>query len=254
MSFLRTRVRFPPSPQISWLELRSLRAPFLMNIIDLIYPKKCLECGKDGTYICDNCLSEVGKPPPVCLICKRPSRNGMTHKGCRDGLSIDYIYSPWNYTGVIRKAILKLKYNFAYDIANELSERFLEKLKKDMDILPKDAIVCPIPLHRLRQNWRGFNQSELIAKNVSKGMDWQFYPDILLRKKLTKPQTELKGKERKENIKGVFVFNSRYSKLKRSTPIILFDDVLTTGSTIKEAARVLKRNAFKVVWDLTIAR
>jgi ComF family protein len=224
-----------------------------MNIIDLIYPKKCLECGKDGVYICNNCLSEVGKPQLLCLMCRRPSKDGMTHMKCREKMAVDYAYSPWNYTGVVRKAILKLKYNFAYDIANELSNRFVEKLKKDTDILPKKAIICPIPLHRIRQNWRGFNQSEVLAKRVSKDLGWQFYPDILLRKKLTKPQTELKGGERKENIKGAFEFNSRYLLSKTHTPIILFDDVLTTGSTIREAAMVLKRNYFKIVWGLTIA-
>ena len=225
-----------------------------MNIIDFIYPKKCLECGKDGVYICNDCLSEVRKSRLVCLACRRPSKNGMTHMNCKERFSVDHSYSLWNYSGVVRKAILKLKYNFAYDVAYELSNKFVEKLKKDADILPKNAIICPIPLHRLRQNWRGFNQSEVLAKRVGKDMSWQFYPDLLLRKKLTKPQTELKGGERKDNIKGVFEFNSRYSFSKTHTPIILFDDVLTTGSTIKEAAMVLKRNGFEVVWGLTIAR
>src|SRR4030042_7083923 len=225
-----------------------------MNIIDLIYPKKCLECGKDGVYICDDCLSEVGKPQLVCLMCRRSSKDGMTHINCRERFSIDYNYSSWKYTGVIRKAILKLKYNFVLDIVNELSDKFVEKLKHDTDIMPKNASICPIPLHHSRKNWRGFNQSEVLAKRVGKDMGWRFYPDLLLRKKLTKPQTELKGGERKDNIKGVFEFNSRYSFSKTHTPIIILDDVLTTGSTIKEAAMVLKRNGFEVVWGLTIAR
>lgn len=86
---------------------------------------------------------------------------------------------------------------------------------------------------------------------MSKKLGWDFNKNLLIRKTSTKPQVELRGKERKQNIRGVFKLNKPLDKIK---PIILFDDVWTTGSTIKEAAKVLKRNRAKTVWALTITR
>lgn len=234
-----------------------------MGVFDLIYPKKCLECGKGKSYICESCLAKVGKPKLACIECQKLSIDGKTHARCTKKFSIDYAYSVWGYEGVIRKAILKLKYNFAFDIARELANKFTDKIKSDLVILPKNAVITPVPLHTFRQNWRGFNQSEELGKIIAGNFGWQFYPDILIRRKSTKPQVELKGQERKENVQGVFALNPNYPIRKSltsngasqllSTNYILFDDVLTTGSTLKEGAKVLKRNGIKNIWGLTIA-
>ena len=225
-----------------------------MNIIDLIFPKRCLQCGKGGVYICPKCLEKVHNPKLFCLECLRPSIDGATHIRCKRPYSIDFAYSPFRYEEVIRNAILRLKYSFASDIKNELSNVFCERIKSDIFILPKQAVITPIPLHRLRQNWRGFNQSQELARTVAEEFNWEYHPDILVRKKLSKPQIELKGRQRKENIRGAFGLNSKYKSLVKSwRPLIIFDDVLTTGSTIKEAGKVLKKAGARVVWGLTIA-
>ena len=272
----RTRVQSPPSPP-NLIKLDSGSWLFFMGVIDLLFPISCLECGKGEGYICNDCLSKIPKAKLFCVECHRSSIDGATHTKCRKVRSIDFAYSSWDYSGVVRKAILKLKYNFAYKIAEELAEKFVEKVKRDVPILPKEAILVPIPLYKLRENWRGFNQAEELGKMTAKKMGWVYEPDLLIRNKKTTPQTELKGKERSSNLLGAFSIKKGYelreygvcgkgfeaNKLKNdphnsfstihNSCVILFDDVLTTGSTLKEACKVLKRKGVKNVWGLTIA-
>jgi len=160
----------------------------------------------------------------------------------------------WPYGGVVRKAILGLKYKYATEIAKELSSNITSEVKSNRVALPKKATLVPIPLHKKRKNWRGFNQVEEIGKLVSEAVGWEFVPDMLVRRELRTPQTELKREQRKKNIKGAFALNPIYDIHNTKYDIILFDDVYTTGSTLKEAAKVLRRNGSGDVFGLTIAR
>src|SRR3989344_9223430 len=225
-----------------------------MGFIDIFFPKKCLECGKEDVYLCRSCIEKVAFLKQVCIRCERPSIDGMTHVKCQKKLDLDRCFSLWVYQGVIRKAIVKLKYKFAYEISLELANHFVHFLGKKDIIFPQNVILTPIPLHRRRKNWRGFNQAEEMGKIVSERLGWKFYPDILLRKKLNFPQTELKEDQRKGNIRGVFCLNPRYDIQNTLNTILIFDDVLTTGATLKEAGKVLKRNGARKVLGLTMAR
>ncbi len=188
---------------------------------------------------------------PSCLECHRIALNGATHIKCRKKLSLDFTYSAWDYNGVVRRAILKMKYNFAFGIAKELAEKFIEKIKRDAPFLPRSAILIPIPLHKSRQNWRGFNQAGEMGKTIAQKMGWQYEADTLKRTKKTNPQAELKRKERAPNLFGAFSLNPRFTA--QDLPYVLFDDVLTTGSTLKEACKVFKQGGTRTVWGLTIA-
>lgn len=226
-----------------------------MGILDLVFPKKCLNCGKEGKYICENCLSKVPKLKPVCPYCEKPSIDGMTHTKCRRVYGLDGLVSVWDYEGVVRKAILALKYRYATEIASELSGRLVAELKDRYSyLLVPDSVLAPIPLHWYRGNFRGFNQSEVIGKEVAKNLGWKFVPDLLVRKKSTIPQSTLEKEKRSSNVRGAFALSSHNSYFLIPNSIILFDDVFTTGSTLKEAARVLKRKGAEEVWGLTIAR
>jgi len=200
-----------------------------MNILDLIFPKKCLECGLPGKYICENCLNKV---PPGGWI-KRD------------------VYSAWKYKGVIRKAIIALKYKYSTEIAKELADLCVKKLYAIRFSL--SAVLVPIPLHWHRKNFRGFNQSEEIGKKVAEEMGWKFIPNLLVRKKSTAPQVQLTVLARRKNLRGVFVLSPNYSLSAVRYPLVLFDDVFTTGSTLYEAMKVLKGAGCKKVWGLTIA-
>ncbi len=221
-----------------------------MAILDLIFPKTCLGCGKSETYICRNCLKKVQILVSSCPYCERPSLYGFTHKGCRRPQGLDGLVSVWKYQGIIKKAVLSLKYKYSTEVGKELTEIYIEELSKRPKIIKEETLV-PVPIHRHRENVRGFNQAELVGKVVAKKMGWNYIPDLLIKKSPTKSQVELSIRERRRNLKGVFVFN-----LKHQVPasIILFDDVFTTGSTLKESAKVLKSAGVKKVWGLTLAR
>jgi competence protein ComFC len=229
--------------------------PNYIMFLDLFFPKKCLGCNKSGLYICESCLKRVGFSKPICPVCKRASIDGFTHSGCLLPRNLDGLVCIWNYEKVIKKAIWAVKYRYAYQISNEVAKYARLYLKNALQFkVIKNIVLVPIPSHKKRKNWRGFNQSEVLGKLIADKMGWKYLPDLLIRRKLTVPQMELKGKARVENIKGVFALNPHYSLFTRRYQLILFDDVYTTGSTLKEACKVLKRNGFKTVWGLAIAR
>lgn len=226
-----------------------------MGILDLIFPKTCLSCGRRGRYLCASCLAkQKAHFPQVCPECERPAVDGRSHFGCRRRFDLDGLGCVFVYEGPARKAIITLKYRFSTDLADELVEAVYAHLKRiDLD---KKSLLVPIPLARRRYNWRGFNQSEVLGRLISHKVGWGFQKDLLIRTRSAKIQTSLKSaEERKANIKGVFSLNPLLrSSINSRQSLILFDDVWTTGSTLKEAAGVLKRGGFKKVWGLTIAR
>ncbi|MBU2036537.1 hypothetical protein KKC36_03780, partial [Patescibacteria group bacterium] len=191
-----------------------------MNILDLFYPKKCLECGKSGGYICDKCVKKVRPSYFSCPYCNKPSFEGKTHPNCKKKQKLDQLISLWEYEGVIRKAILALKYKFVLDISNELSNVIYKKIQQKKIDFGKNVILTSVPLHKKRQFFRGFNQSEEIAKRLSEHLDWKYLPDILVRSKNTEFQTNLTKKEREENIKNAFKFNTKY-QLKDKNKIVV---------------------------------
>ena len=199
-----------------------------MNLLDLLFPKNCLECNKEGKYLCSDCVEKV-----------------------LDGTFDKNNFAIFKYRGVIRNAITTLKYKFATDIADELVDICIKRLKSNK--LRKVTLI-PIPLYKLRYNWRGFNQSEILGEKLAKAMNWKFLPDLLIRNKNTIPQVGLKGISRHSNLSGVFSLNPTHNLLPITCHLVLFDDVYTTGSTINEAKKVLKLAGFKNIYSLTIAR
>lgn len=205
--------------------------------LNFLFPKKCLGCGKKGNYFCSSCVREI-----------RPLEPQIYLFGC----SLDGLFCVFPYQGIIRRAILKLKYNFVSDLSEELVNLSLRLIKLDWFDFLNSITLIPIPLYWYREKWRGFNQTEMLGKKIADKLKIDFCSDLLIRIRLTKPQTKLKGKERKENIRGAFKVNPKYSIL--NTKYLLFDDVWTTGATMKECARVLKKAGAKKVFGLTLAR
>jgi len=201
-----------------------------MAILDLFFPKKCLECGRTGKYICENCLRKV------------PPRGWVNRE----------TYSCFKYEGVIRKAIITLKYKYSTEITQELAEVCVRKIKS-VFLLPSNYCLVPVPLHWYRQNFRGFNQSAEVGKIVAAKMGWEFIPDLLVRQKSTVSQVQLTSSARRQNLRGVFSLNSKYL-VPDAYCLVLFDDVLTTGSTLLEASKVLREGGVKRILCLTIAK
>jgi len=211
----------------------------MVNILDFIFPKKCLECKKPGCYLCEDCLNKILSP--------------YYNQNVLKNSEIKNLVCLFPYKGVIRRAILALKYKFASDIALELSTVSLRKIKSLKVKFPKKAVLVPIPLHPKRQNWRGFNQSGMVGKKIAQRMGWYFIPDLLQKTVNTKSQTELKREERIISPKESFQVNIKYKKALKY-PIILFDDVYTTGSTLTEATKELRKEGARQILGLTIAK
>jgi ComF family protein len=227
-----------------------------MNLLDFVFPKICLGCGNEGSYICSDCVAKVRPAKLICPYCERPSIDGVTHIKCQKKLGLSGLISIWEYEGVIRKAILALKYKYVTEIALLLSDYIIEQfqisnIKSQISNL---SVLVPVPLHWHRQNTRGFNQSIEVGKSVADAMNWKFAPVLLVKKQPTISQVELRGDRRRQNLKGVFALSPHDSLFIIPDSVVLFDDIFTTGSTLREAAKVLKKAGVRKVWGLTVAR
>lgn len=222
-------------------------------ILDFLFPKRCVSCGKIGEYICGDCLGKIQfVQNQICPVCQRPSITGATHYRCSTKLSLDGQISAANYLGPVRAAIHKLKYRWVFDIANDLVALINSKINLKKFFPDKKFLLLPIPLHPKRQADRGFNQSEKLAKVLGKILDFKLADKVLTRTKHTKPQTNLPAVERRKNVAGVFKVTD--TKKVKGKNFILVDDLVTTGSTLKSAGVALKRAGAASVWGLTFAR
>lgn len=216
-----------------------------MNLLDVFFPKRCVNCGKIGKYFCAACRAKIRRivdNERICPMCGRLAFEGKTHPRCRTKYGIDGLTSFFHYDGVVQKGIKAIKYRGVSDLAEEFVD--LTSFKADSRFRGNDMILIPIPLHATRYRARGFNQAEVLGTYLHIPMR----TDILYRTKQTKSQAEMNRKERLENMKNVFDIRPI------SGNIVLFDDVFTTGATMRSAASVLKRAGAKRVWALTMAR
>lgn len=221
-----------------------------MFITDLFFPKTCIGCGRVGMYICAVCIHKISHTPVVCPYCKKPSIDGTTHACCRRKFGIDGLSSVWKYEGVVKKGISALKYKYATKVGEELTGYLIDELPKF--IFPSVNCLVPVPVFWHKQNTRGFNQSIELGGKIAENLRLKFIPDLLVKKIPTVPQATLSGKARRRNLQGSFVLRS-HNSLYVPDSVLLFDDVFTTGSTLFEAAKVLKKGGVNKVWGLTIA-
>lgn len=212
-----------------------------MSLLDFLFPKRCVNCGKMGKYFCDRCrlkIRPIADNEKICPMCGRLAFDGKTHPRCRTTYGLDGLTSFFHYQGPVQQAIKIIKYRYVSDVGKELVS-----LITDTE-LPQGVLI-PIPLHASRYKVRGFNQAEKLGKLLHIFMR----TDILRRTQATPPQAEIKKRNaRLKNIMHVFQANISPEQ------VILFDDVFTTGATMRSAAGVLKRAGAKFVWAVTIAR
>ena len=233
-----------------------------MNLLDLLFPKRCIGCGKIGSYICLRCRKTM-HPLTIlkCPVCEKPAFDGATHPRCKTRYGIDGLTSFFRYDGIVKKAVKELKYRFVTDIVHELFDcipqfsRLSFSLIRSSYLESRLSCILPVPLHASRLRFRGFNQAEVIGKELSKRFNIPLQRNYLLRKKMTLPQVEMKVREnRLQNMKDVFIVRYPVSSSHRHAVALLVDDVFTTGATLRSAASVLKHARVKYVWGVTIAQ
>lgn len=232
-----------------------------MNILDFLFPKRCVSCGSFDVFLCQKCLVKVKFIElPICPVCERPAIGGATHPGCKTRYSLDGLISVCVYDGPTKNVIKRLKYKpwitELGEILANLALDFYHKNTSTIRIIEQNPVLVPTPLHKSRERERGFNQSEILGRLMAHKLNLEFIPHLLIRHKKTKPQAELKGKERLENIKNAFSVSSDSPNIliSKYPNILLIDDVWTTGATLRACGQVLKLAGAKKVWALTLAR
>lgn len=211
-----------------------------MGIVDLIFPKLCVGCRREGKYICDDCQKKMIQPEQICPMCCKPSIDGWTHPRCRTTNGMERLIVGLPYKGVVQQCLKKVKYKSAWEIIGFLYE--LGKFSEYVDI------VTSVPMWKGKEQRRGFNQAKILAELVGQNID------LLERTRETKPMFGLKKKERRENIEGAFKFMCQENNKTLGQRVILVDDVWTTGATMRECTETLKRSGAKEVWGITLAR
>lgn len=244
---------------------------YFRALLDIVFPPRCFSCDRDiftekKSYICEDCLKNiryVGENR--CLICGyelepfvSASDGGCTR--CR-GFKVMFDGASYaaKFEGVIRELIHRFKYNYVDFLAEPLVEILINHLSAcntqtglNLNNLKKEVdVVVPVPLFWWRRFKRGFNQSELLAKKISKHLLLPVSTNNLYRIRNTIPQIKLSRTERQQNMRGAFALKRTEEFKKRR--VLLIDDVLTTGVTASECARVIKAAGGEKVYVLTIA-
>jgi ComF family protein len=234
---------------------------FLHALLDVILPPICHICHSyipnAGTlHICPACRDLLPLVlSPLCPVCGIPFiGTGGDHR-CGACLAnpphFDIARAPFLYEGAIRDLIHSYKYSQKTHLRNPLALLTLKGVGKFLAEQHLDLIV-PVPLHRSRLRQRGFNQAVLLGRTLSRHLSLPLGTDVLARTRPTAPQIDLSATERRMNVKGAFTVNR--PGLVAGKRILLLDDVMTTGSTMDECAKELKKAGAAAVIAATIAR
>ena len=222
---------------------------FLNTILNIIFPVKCVSCGEFGTDLCLLCLSD-------CPGAERENAKWIFPL-------YDYRHPP------IKKALWLLKYKGKKRLAPIFAEVLYGKILEELSELSvmenfREPILIPIPLSAKRYRERGFNQAELICKelikidNLRHGVDkknnFTLEKNVLIKIKNTEHQARIKDRSiRLKNLSGSFAVKNAREKLIKNKNVILIDDIITTGATLNEARKVLKNSGARKVVAFTIA-
>lgn len=192
-------------------------------LIDLVFPRICISCGKPEGNLCNDC--------------RKLTKFVLGSKTVQD---IDELIFIWHYDNrIVKSLISSFKYDFITDLDNDL-RYFLnqDECSKKLRFFCSSGYLVPVPLHKGRELWRGFNQSRVIAQIISEIVGVSVRNDIVRRAQHTEQQAHLGLNDRLLNLKGVF----RVNKLPNSIEtVILVDDVVTTGATLSSIAQELKK-------------
>ena len=214
------------------------------TILELIYPSKCPFCGEivsagkkhstEHNGICKACREKLPYIGEVrCMCCGKPLTD-PAEEYCYDCTRQKHLFvdgrSLWVHKDAVENAVYAMKYQnrriYGQTFGKEMAEHFLPYLWER-----KITLIVPVPLHSRRKRKRGFNQAEIVAKVLSENTGIAMDAGAVKRIKATSPQKELGDKEN----------------------IVLIDDIYTTGSTLDEAARVLKKAGAENVYFLTVS-
>jgi ComF family protein len=225
--------------------------------LDVLFPKFCVNCGKEGNYICEDCLGliKIAKEQ-FCPFCKplKIVLDGKTCAFCRKYKKLSGLFCATDYKNPLVKKMLKLfKYkSLVRDMALPLCSFIITHFELSNKTLKIDFVI-PVPAHRAKLKRRGFNPAQEIAAGLAKFLKKPLLLDALIKTKPTLAQTELKHwQERAQNVRGAFICEK--SELLAGKRVLLVDDIFTTGATMEECAKILKQTGVREIWGAVVAR
>lgn len=225
------------------------------QLLQLLFPRRCPVCDEIvvpyGERICAGCVGKLKLlTPPWCMKCGKKLAGDETI--CSDCRRKSHLFirgrALYEY-GSVASSIYRLKYGKRQEYAEYFGKEAAFYLGDFIRGVGPDGFV-PIPLHRKRQNKRGYNQAKLLARALGSSLSVPVYDKLLVRVKNTAPLKKQNPEERQNNLKKAFIIGQNDVKL---DTIILIDDIYTTGSTVDEATRVLKESGVKNIYVITLA-
>ena len=226
----------------------------LKRIIQTIYPSCCILCGGPGLLnrdLCAACEQDLPRNTHACRRCAIPLPDVADQQLCGQCIKkkplYDSAWSPFLYAQPVEWVIQQIKFNARLSYASVLSELLVKHVP---DVARQADCIIPVPLHVKRFRERGFNQSLELVRLLARHVNIPIDDKSCTRKKYSAPQMGMSAKQRRKNIKHVFEFNNE----KNYRHVVLFDDVITTGSTVAELTRTIKRQGVKRVDIWSLAR
>lgn len=224
------------------------------DFLDIIYPPACGLCGQpaetEDRLICRKCWDSVETlEAPYCLECREFMLDRFTCPHC-SGKTIT-VFSLGYFDSTLRSILHDLKFNGLKPLARPLGDKLAELIMAGSKS-PGFDLIAAVPLHYSRQYLRGFNQAEEIALELSRSLGVPLAEDILVMTRKTRQQARLSASRRAANVKGAYALGENVSGLSNGS-ILLVDDVITTGATIRENARVLMAGSARKVTAAVIA-
>lgn len=223
------------------------------TLVDFIYPPECVLCHCPGAFVCDRCAKSVRTiSAPYCPVCGCPgttSSASCSHCARHPLESLDLIRSVAKYEDDTLRTLI---HNFKYEFLPILGKSLAPWLATCYTINQMNAqIIVPVPLHKSRQKFRGYNQSAVLAEALASYINVPVDATTLLRIKKTKIQMTLNASDRRRNVASAF---RCHSDALAGKSVMLIDDVCTTGATLDACASALKKTGVSAVMALTLAR
>lgn len=222
------------------------------DTLDFIYPPQCTLCSagehaQQTHHLCETCLDSLFDeplPPPFDLA------GQLSERGVK--AFFDESYAAWSFSEMVQKLVHAMKYEAKPSMARLLAKGICERIDLNNHLSHSDVVLAPVPMHPRRRRERGYNQSELLAKEMAKTWGLLLNSQALRRARYTEPQVLLSAEERHSNVKGAFAI--RPPDIFRNKHVLLIDDVLTTGSTANACAEALRYAGAIRVSVLAVAR
>ncbi len=225
----------------------------ITRLLNLFFPPQCASCQREGRFLCQSCVDALQIHP---LPTRFHVPDARTDASQPEFEHLDAVIYAANYAKnpQLKAAIAQFKYRFTRELVDYFVTLVNRKLSELWMLRNKTAVLIPVPLHKKRLSYRGFNQSDLLVNGVASRYRGPIeIRPLLIRTKNTSQQARLTRRRRQDNLKGAFEVVGDVTELKDKV-CFLVDDVCTTGSTLEECARVLKKAGLEKVYGLVIAR